>query len=317
MLIDRIIDRAKENKKTIILPESMDARVVEAAKRIVNEGIANIILIGKTEFNGITTIDPEDCSHTEEFIKQLYEMRKDKGMTLEESEDLIKNNYMYFACMLLYNGYADGIVSGAFHSTSETLRPALQIIKSTSDIVSSFFLMEVPNCTYGENGTFVFSDCGLIQKPNTLELASIAIESSKSFGLLTNAEPKVAMLSYSTKGSAEDEDFIRIHNAIDIVKKQNSSLIIDGEMQVDAAIIPEVSNIKCADSPVGGYANTLIFPDLNSGNIAYKLTERLARAKSYGPITQGLTKPVNDLSRGCSVEDIVGVVAITALQAIK
>ena len=239
------------------------------------------------------------------------------GLTLEEATKLIYEDFMYDACMLVEKGEADGVVSGACHSSSNTLRPALQIIKTAPDskLVSAFFLMIVPNCEYGSNGVFVFGDCGLEQNPDPEKLAAIADSSAKSFKLLTNQEPVVALLSHSTKGSAKHADVDKVLNALEIAKQEYPHLNIDGELQLDAAIIPEVAESKAPGSKVAGHANVLIFPDLDAGNIGYKLVQRLAKAEAYGPITQGIKKPVNDLPRGCSTDDIVGVVAITAVQA--
>ena len=327
-IINDIKNKAKKNLRTIILPESSDKRVIEAAKIITKEKIANIILIGDKEKiinseelikNNINIINPQVSDLTEEFIEKLYLLRKEKGMTKEKAKELLLNDNMYYACMLVKEGYADGIVSGACHSTANTIRPALQIIKTAPNVelASSFFLMEIPNCKYGYNGVFVFSDCGLEQNPTPEKLAVIAGSSAKSFDLLTNEKPIVAMLSHSTKGSAQHDDVTKVVEATKIAKDKYPEYDIDGELQLDAAIIPEVANIKANNSKVAGHANVLIFPDLDAGNIGYKLVERLANAKAYGPITQGMYKPVNDLSRGCSVEDIVGVVAITALQVNK
>ncbi len=327
-IINDIKNKAKKNLRTIILPESSDKRVIEAAKIITQEKIANIILIGDKEKiinseelikNNINIINPQVSDLTEEFIEKLYLLRKEKGMTKEKAKELLLNDNMYYACMLVKEGYADGIVSGACHSTANTIRPALQIIKTAPNVelASSFFLMEIPNCKYGYNGVFVFSDCGLEQNPTPEKLAVIAGSSAKSFDLLTNEKPIVAMLSHSTKGSAQHDDVTKVVEATKIAKDKYPEYDIDGELQLDAAIIPEVANIKANNSKVAGHANVLIFPDLDAGNIGYKLVERLANAKAYGPITQGMYKPVNDLSRGCSVEDIVGVVAITALQVNK
>lgn len=318
-LINNIKERAKEKKKTIVLPEYMDERVLEAAKIVVNDGICNIIIIGKdVDIPGVKVIDPMSSHLTDSFINKLYELRKDKGMSLEEASRLIREDYMYFACMLVKEGMADGIVSGACHSTSNTLRPALQIIRTAKDVplVSSFFLMEVPNCTYGDNGIFVFADCGLVQNPTSSELADISKCSADSFKLLCKKEPIVALLSHSTKGSAVDHpDIEKVLEAVKLAKERYSEYMIDGELQLDAAIIPEVAKAKDPDSEVAGRANVLIFPDLDAGNIGYKLVQRLAKAEAYGPITQGINRPVNDLSRGASVSDIVGVIVITALQA--
>ena len=326
-IVEILKERAKNNKKTIILPEAEDKRILLATERILKEDIANIILIGNKEeinnnsknidISNVTIIDPNNSTYTEDLIEKLYLLRKEKGMTKEEARNLILNDNMYFACMLLKEKKADGIVSGACHSTSNTLRPALQILKTAPNVelVSSFFLMEVPNCNYGMNGLFIFADCGLEQNPNPEKLAAIAGGSAKSFELLTKEKPIVAMLSHSTKGSSNHEDVNKVIEATKLAKEKYPQYLIDGELQLDAAIIPEVANIKAPDSKVAGNANVLIFPDLDAGNIGYKLVERLAQAKALGPITQGIAKPVNDLSRGCSVDDIVGVVAITSIQA--
>ena len=238
-------------------------------------------------------------------------------MTLEEANRLLTEDFMYFACMLVKENMADGIVSGACHSTANTLRPALQIIKTKKDakLVSTFFLMEIPNCEYKENGIYVFADCGLVQSPTSEELASIAIDSAKSFESLTGEKPYVAMLSHSTKGSAKHTDVDKVTTATKITQQSSSEICIDGELQLDAAIVPSVAKLKAKDSKVAGKANVLIFPDLDAGNIGYKLVQRFAHADAYGPVTQGMAAPVNDLSRGCSVTDIVGTVAITAVQA--
>ncbi|MBQ4030634.1 MAG: phosphate acetyltransferase [Bacilli bacterium] len=329
--IEEIKNRAKNNIKRIILPETMDKRVLKAAEICTKEKIAKIILIGKTEevnelakqeninLEGTTLIDPFTSSYTEDLINSLYELRKEKGLTLEEARKLVMEDYMYYACMLVKKDLADGVVSGACHSTSNTLRPALQIIKTAegAKLVSAFFLMVVPNCEYGYNGTFVFADSGLEQNPDPEKLAAIADSSAKSFKLLTGEDPIVALLSHSTKGSAKHADVDKVLNALEIAKKEYPDLNIDGELQLDAAIVPEVAASKAPDSKVAGHANVLVFPDLDAGNIGYKLVQRLAKAEAYGPITQGIKKPVNDLSRGCSTEDIVGVVAITSVQAQK
>lgn len=326
-IIDKIKERAKNNLKTIVLPETMDKRILEATSIILKEKIANIILIGNKEeieekskdfdINGSIIIDPHTYRLTEELIESLYNLRKEKGLTKKEAKELLLNDYMYYACMLVKEGYADGVVSGACHSTSNTLRPALQILKAKkeSKLVSAFFLMVVPNCEYGSNGVFLFADSGLEQNPNPEKLATIAGTSAESFKLLTEEDPFVAMLSHSTKGSAKHSDVDKVVEATKIAKKQYPNFKIDGELQLDAAIIPEIAKSKAKESEVAGKANVLIFPDLDAGNIGYKLVQRLAKAEAYGPICQGITKPVNDLSRGCTVNDIVGVVAITSVQA--
>lgn len=272
------------------------------------------------DIKGANIVDPNNSEKYDEYVNLLYELRKEKGMTMEKAKELVKDPVHYGMLMLKdVNSKADGLVSGAAHSTSDTLRPALQILKTApgTKLVSAFFVMDVPNCKYGENGTFVYGDCGLNQNPNAEELAEIAISSSKSFEQLVGKKPKVAMLSYSTYGSAKSELTEKVIQATNLVKEKEPNLVVDGELQVDAAIIPEIAESKAPGSPVKGQANVLIFPDLNAGNIAYKLTQRLAKAEAYGPLCQGIAKPVNDLSRGCSSDDIAGVIAITAVQAQK
>ena len=325
--IDRIKERAKKQKMRIVLPETMDERVLEAAGKVIEEGIADVILIGNVDENQIfkyhlenaSFMIPEYCDLLDEFVDTLYELRKEKGMTLEEAKRLLTEDYMYFACMLVKTGRADGVVSGACHSTSNTLRPALQIIKARKDVplVSAFFLMVVPDCEYGSNGTFIFADSGLEQNPDPEKLAAIAASSAESFQLLVEKEPIVAMLSHSTMGSAKHADVDKVVEATRIAKEKYPNIQLDGELQLDAAIVPEVGKSKAPDSKVAGHANVLVFPDLDAGNIGYKLVQRLAKAEAYGPITQGIAAPINDLSRGCSSDDIVGVVAITAVQAQK
>ena len=327
IFIDKIKERAKENKKTIVLPESMDRRVLEAASKVLAEDIANIIIIGVPEdiydnANGLdiskaTIINPYNSELTEELILKLVELRKNKGLTYEEAKKLLLDDFMYFACMLVKEGKADGCVSGACHSTANTLKPALQIIKTKPgvELVSAFFLMNVPNCEYGANGTFIFADCGLEQNPDSSKLAAIAGSSAESFELLVKEEPKIAFLSHSTMGSAKHLDVDKVVEAVRIAKDRYPLYKMDGELQLDAAIIPEIAASKAPNSEVAGKANVLVFPDLDAGNIGYKLVERLAKAEAYGPICQGIAAPVNDLSRGCSADDIVGVVAITAVQA--
>lgn len=326
-IIESIKERAKKNKKTIVLPETMDRRTLEATEKILKEEIADIILIGTSkeieensqglDISKAQIIDPYTSNLTEELINDLYELRKEKGMTQEKAKELLLNDYMYYACMLVKIGKADGAVSGACHSTSNTLRPALQILKTAPGVklVSAFFLMVVPNCEYGSNGTFLFADSGLEQNPDPNKLATIAGTSAKSFELLTKKTPYVAMLSHSTKGSASHKDVDKVIEATKLAQKQYKEYKIDGELQLDAAIVPSVAKSKANDSEVAGKANVLIFPDLDAGNIGYKLVQRLAKAEAYGPITQGIAKPVNDLSRGCTADDIVGVVAITSVQA--
>jgi len=325
--IDGIKERAKKNIKKIVLPEASDIRTLRAADIALREGYAEIVLIGDVDKvnqmateNGLdiskaTIINPLNSDKAEEYANNLYELRKEKGMTPEQARELVKDE-VHFGMMMLKIGEADGLVSGAIHSTSDTLRPALQILKTApgTKLVSAFFLMVVPNCDYGD-GVFVFGDCGLNQNPTSEELAEIAYSSSKSYEQLVGKESRVAMLSYSTKGSAKSELTEKVINATNIVKERYPDLKVDGELQLDAAIVPEVGASKAPGSEIAGSANTLIFPDLNAGNIGYKLTQRLAKAEAYGPLCQGIARPVNDLSRGCSAEDIAGVIAITAVQA--
>lgn len=327
--IDNIKERAKQDKKTIVLPETMDRRVLEATEKVLKEGIANIILVGKDDeiketsrgfdISKATIINPFTSSLTDELVEKLVEIRKNKGLTYEDAKKLLLEDYMYYACMLVKTGKADGVVSGACHSTANTLRPALQIIKTKPGtmLVSAFFLMIVPDCNYGEHGTFIFADSGLEQNPNPERLAAIASSSAETFELLVQKEPYVAMLSHSTMGSASHPDVDKVAEAVRIAKEKYPQYKIDGELQLDAAIVPEVASSKAPYSPVAGRANVLVFPDLDAGNIGYKLVQRLANAEAYGPVTQGIAAPVNDLSRGCSSDDIVGVVAITAVQAQK
>ena len=328
--IEEIKNRAKEDKKTIILPEAEDKRVLEAASKVIKQGFAKVILLGdeekikedssknKIDLDGVDIINPLTSDKKEEYKQKLYDLRKNKGMTLEQAEELLKEP-IYFGMMMLKdeNSRADGLVSGAAHSTANTLRPALQILKTKpgTKLVSAFFVMCVPDCEYGENGTFIYGDSGLNQNPTADELSEIAISSSKSFEQLVRKEAKVAMLSYSTKGSAKSELTEKVIEATELVKEKETNLMVDGELQLDAAIVPEIAASKAPDSPLKGEANVLIFPDLDAGNIGYKLVQRLAKAEAYGPLCQGIAKPVNDLSRGCSADDIVGVVAITAVQA--
>ncbi len=263
-----------------------------------------------------TIVDPLNSEKSKIYAETLYELRKAKGMTLEQAEELVKDE-VYFGMMMVKLEEADGLVSGAIHSTSDTLRPALQILKTApgTKLVSAFFLMVVPNCEYGEEGVFVFGDCGLNENPTAEQLVEIAYSSSKSFEQLVGKQSKVAMLSYSTMGSAKSELTQKVVDATNLVKATYPEMKVDGEMQLDAAIVPSVGKSKAPNSEIAGEANTLIFPDLNAGNIGYKLTQRLGKAEAYGPLCQGIARPVNDLSRGCSAEDIAGVVAITAVQA--
>ena len=324
--IDTIKARAKADKKTIVLPESEDRRTYEAAAQILKEDLANLIIIGSEEavkkgsegldVSKATIVAPEKNEKTQAYVDKLVELGAKKGMTPEKARETILNDYTYYGVMMVKMGDADGLVSGACHSTANTLRPCLQILKTKpgTKLVSAFFLMVVPDCEYGDDGVFVFGDCGLNQNPNPEELAAIAESSAESYRMLTGNEPRVAMLSHSSKGSAKHADVDKVVEATRIAKEANPDLALDGELQLDAAIVPSVGASKAPDSKVAGKANVLIFPDLDAGNIGYKLVQRLAKAEAYGPMTQGIAAPVNDLSRGCSAEDIVGVVAITAVQ---
>lgn len=325
--IDEMKKKAKMNKKTIVLPESMDRRTFEAAAEILAEDVANLVIIGTPEeieknsegldVSKATFVNPATYEKTEHYIDTLVELRKSKGMTKEQATDLLNTEYMFYACMMVKCGDADGVVSGACHSTANTLKPALQIIKTKpgTKLVSAFFVMDVPNCDMGSNGTFVFGDCGLVQNPSAEELAAIAVSSAESFKALVGEDAKVAMLSHSTKGSAKHADVDKVTEATRIAKEMAPEIMIDGELQADAAMVPSVGASKAPGSDVAGAANVLIFPDLDAGNIGYKLVQRLAKAEAYGPLCQGIAKPVNDLSRGCSAKDIAGVIAITAVQA--
>lgn len=326
--IEEMKKRASTSLKTIVLPEATDIRVLQATEKICKEGFAKVVLLGNEEeilkianensidIGNTQIINPLTYEKKDEYINAFYELRKEKGMTYDKAKEMLEDS-VYFGMMMVKKEHADGLVSGAAHSTADTLRPALQILKTAPNtkLVSAFFLMVVPNCEHGENGTFVFSDCGLNPNPTAEELSEIAISSANSFTQLTRKEPKVAMLSFSTYGSAKSESTEKVVQATSLVKQKMQELLVDGELQLDAAIIPEIAKNKAKGSNVAGYANTLIFPNLDAGNIGYKLVQRLANAEAYGPLCQGISKPVNDLSRGCSSDDIVGVVAITCVQA--
>lgn len=323
-----LISKAKQNKKKIVLPEAEDVRVLTAASYIQKENIAEVVLVGSEDrirkvakdnnidIENIHIENPTKSSKYEEYVEEFFNLRKHKGVTLEGAKEILKDE-VYFATMMVKQGQADGMVSGAIHSTADTLRPALQIVKQKEGVntVSSFFLIETKNKNLGENGIFIFSDCGLIESPTEDQLVDISISSAESFREIVRKEPKLALLSYSTKGSAKSPMIDKVVGAYKKLNELNVDFDFDGELQLDAAIIPEVAKLKAPDSKVAGYANILVFPNLEAGNIGYKLTQRFGDAVALGPITQGLKKPINDLSRGCSAKDIVGAVAITCLQA--
>lgn len=322
--IDTLIDRAKADKKTIVLPEGNDERILEAAQEALAQGIANIIILGDADeiaakgynLEGATIIDPATSDKQEEFAELLYELRKAKGMTPEEAKELVKDP-IHFAVLMVKSGLCDGLVGGACHATIKILSPSLKIIKTApgESMVSSFFIMDVPGSEFGENGLFLFADCALEIQPTSEKLAHIANQTDKSFKRLIGDDPRIALLSHSSHGSAVNDDSTKVVKAVEYIRENYPDIVADGELQLDAAIVPELGASKAPDSPVAGKANVLIFPDLDAANIGYKLVQRLGGAKAYGPVLQGLAAPVNDLSRGCTAEDVVGVIAITCVQA--
>lgn len=326
--IDKLKQRAKADIKTIVLAEGEDIRTLEAADMVLKQAYAKLKILGNIDkihkmaqekgldISGAEIIDPETSEKTAEYADKFYEMRKNKGMTPEKALETLKNP-LYYGVMMVNESEADGMVAGACNSSANVIRPSLQILKTKpgTKLVSAFFVMIVPDCEYGEKGAFIFSDSGLNENPDADAVSEIAIASAKSFRQLIGAEPKVAMLSYSTYGSAKSELVDKMQEATRLAKEKAPDLQLDGELQLDAAIVPSVGKSKAPGSAVAGEANVLIFPDLDAGNIGYKLVQRLAKAEAYGPVLQGVRKPVNDLSRGCVAEDIAGVVAITCIQA--
>lgn len=325
-LMDYIKNKARADKKLIVLAEGNEERTVAAAEIVKREGIADIILLGdeaqinaegKYDIAGIRIINPATSEYLEDFANTFLEMRKAKGMTYEKALETMKNSVLYFGAMMVKKGVADGMVAGAVHATSDVCRAAVQVVRAAKGIsaVSSCFIMESPYEEFGDKGKMVYGDCGFIIDPNPQELAAIAIATADTARTVLDMDPRVAMLSFSTKGSAKHACADKVLSALEIAKSLRPELLIDGELQADAALVPSVGKFKCPESPVAGSANVLIFPNLDAGNIAYKLTQRLGKAWALGPILQGLSRPVNDLSRGASPEDIAGVVAVTSVQA--
>ena len=327
-LMSKILANAKSDRKKIVLPEGNEERTIQAAEQINNEGFAFPILIGNREeilnkandlnvnLSGIEIIDPNESKKLDKYIEAFYELRKNKGITIGKADKIVRDP-LYFATMMVKLDDADGMVSGAIHTTGDLLRPGLQIIKTAPGVstVSSFFIMNIPNSQYGDEGTLLFADCAVNPNPTEDQLVEIAIATAETSQNLCKTEPKVAMLSFSTMGSADHEVVTKVRNATEKAKEKRPDLLIDGELQLDAAIVQSVAAQKAPDSLVAGRANVLVFPDLQAGNIGYKLVQRFANATAIGPICQGFAKPINDLSRGCCVQDIVDVVAITAVQA--
>ena len=325
-IIQDIRDKAKALRKTIVLPESDDTRTLDAINFILDKEIAKIILVGKSDLRSkiksrnlkaLEILDPETYKDSDKMAAEYYELRKAKGITPEEAKDTVRKDYLTFGGLLVRRGVADGFVAGASHTTADTVRAALRCLRIDKSIgvVSGAFLMVVPNSPYGDNGTFIFADCGVNPEPNARQLSGIAVSSADLFKKLTGKTPRVAFLSYSSKGSAEGPEVSKMREAVDRAREAWPGILVDGEFQVDSALVPEVAAIKCPASEVAGKANVLIFPDLNSGNISYKMTQRLAHARAVGPLLTGFTSPASDLSRGCDAEDIIDAVAITAIRA--
>jgi len=329
-LLDSLVDRAKANKQRIVLPEGTEDRTLTAANQLVRDGVAEIILLGNPgeieervkklgldDVYRATIIDPKNHEKKDIYANLLLELRKKRGMTPDQAAALVEEP-LYLACLMIKNGDANGEIAGAQNTTGDVLRPALQIIKTSPGVkvVSGAFIMFTKTPQYGENGTLIFADCAVMPNPTAEELASIAVASAQTARSLVGVEPRVAMLSFSTKGSAEHEMIDKVREATRLAKEMNPALLIDGELQADAALVPSVGSSKAPGSDIAGRANVLVFPTLEAGNIGYKLVQRLGNAEAVGPVLQGMAAPVNDLSRGCSVNDIYNMVVITANQAI-
>jgi phosphate acetyltransferase len=329
-LVDQIKSKAKKNLQTVVLPESYDDRMIQAAGQIVADGLAKIVLLGNPttlqakaddlgcSLEGVTLLDPKTAPQLDAYVAKLVELRQKKGLTAEQAKELLTgDDNLYFGSMMVRKGDAGGAVAGAYNTTGDVLRAAFQVVGTAPGMktVSSVFLMVTKNPNFGENGVLCFADCAVNPNPNAQALAEIAVSTASSCKSFLGVDARVAMLSFSTKGSASHEDCDKVLQALEIAKGLAPNLQIDGELQLDAALLPSVGNKKAPGSKVAGRANTLIFPTLDAGNIGYKLVERVAGAEAVGPIIQGLAKPINDLSRGCSVDDIISVSAITAVQA--
>ena len=322
--MDEFIARAKADKKTIVLPEGHDERILAAAEEVIAQGIANVVILGNADeikakgykLDEATIIDHENDPKNEEYAELLFELRKAKGMTIEEANELVRER-IYHAIMMVKTGAVDGMVGGANYSTQKILSPALRVIKTAkgAPMVSSYFIMDVPDCEFGDDGLFLFADCALEIQPTPEKLAHIANMTGNSYTRVFKKEPRIALLSHSSYGSAKNDDATKVVEAMVYIRENYPELNADGELQLDAAIVPEIGAQKAPESKIAGKANVLVFPDLDAANIGYKLVQRLAKAKAYGPVLQGLAAPVNDLSRGCTAQDIVGVVAITCVQA--
>jgi len=328
-LIESIKEKAKLQLRTIVLPESEDERVLQAAAQVLEEKTANVVLIGNEEtikadaascganIEGANIIDPKNFDNIDRYVDELVELRKSKGLTKEEATEIMTTEPRFFGCMMVRLGDADGLVAGSNSPTADVLRAAIQVIKTAPGIntVSSAFVMETADGKFGDNGLILFADCAVLPDPNAEQLADIASSTAATASSVVGLDPRVAMLSFSTMGSAKHPLVDKVQNAVQILKDRNVDFAFDGEMQADAAIVEAIGAKKAPDSKVAGKANILVFPDLQAGNIGYKLVQRFAGADAHGPIVQGLAKPVNDLSRGCSVADIANLVAITATQA--